>query len=230
MKVSVVGSPARGVVNITSHMLDRSRAEGRDLGFGDVFRLFTLLTAYISLVLPATAWGDVYKWTDAKGITVFSDVLPKPGEKVKNFEVVAKARPETKVPAQTVTPAEQALLARVDTLERQLQARQIAAAAPAVPPPATYGSYYPPAPQPPPLPSNYYDSGYYDSGYDSGYYPSYYPSYSYPVVATYSYAYPARTYISRPVSVTPRPVSVAPHGGSFHGGGGHGGGGRGGRR
>ena len=203
-------------MKIASHMLDRSRAEGLKLGLGSLFQLFALLTAYISLVAPSAAWGDVYKWTDAKGITVFSDVLPKPGEKVKNFEVVAKARSETKVPAQAVTPGEQALLARVDTLERQLQARQYAAAAPAVPPPATYSSYYPPAPQPPPPAPTYYDSGYDDSGYDSGYYPSYYPSYAYPVVA--SYAYPARTYISRP-------VSIAPHGGSFHGGGGHGGGG-----
>ena len=196
--------------------MGRSRAQGRELRVGRLFRLFALLTAYISLVLPASAWGDVYKWTDAKGITVFSDVLPKPGEKVKNFEVVAKARPATKVPAQAVTPAEQALRARVDTLEQQLQARQYAPAAPPVPPPATYSNYYPPAPQPPPPPSSYYDSGYYDSRYDSGYYPSYYPSYSYPVVA--SYTYPARTFISRP-------VFVAPRGGSFRGGGGHVGGG-----
>jgi hypothetical protein len=227
MKVSAVVSPARGVVKITSHMMGRSRAEGLELEFRSLFQFFALLIAYISLVVPTAAWGDVYKWTDEKGVTVFTDVLPKPGEKVKNFEVVAKARPETKVPAQAVTPAEQALRARVDTLERQLQARQYAAQAPAPPPPPTSSTYYPPAPQPPPPAPTYYDSGYYDSGYDSGYYPSYYPSYGYPIVAAYSY--PARTYISRP-------VSVAPHGGSshggggFHGGGGHSGGGHGGRR
>jgi hypothetical protein len=202
-------------------MLDRSRAEGLKLGFGSRFRLFALLTAYISLVIPAAAWGDVYKWTDEKGMTFFSDVLPKPGEKVKNFEVVAKARPETKMPAKAVTPAEQALLARVDMLERQLQARQPAASPPAVAPPST--GYYPPAPQPPPPAPIYYDSGY-DGSYYPSHIPTYYPSYTYPVVRSYSYAaYPARTYIRRP-------VFAAPHGGSFHGGGGHGGGGRGGRR
>ena len=115
-------------------------------------------------------------------MTFFSDVFPRPGERVKDFEVVAKARPETKVPAQAVTPAKQALLARVDMLECQLQARQPAAPPAAVVPPPT--SYYPPAPQlPPPAPS------YCDSGYDSSYYPSYIPTY-YP-----TYTYPGRALV-----------------------------------
>jgi hypothetical protein len=207
-------------VEITSHISGTSKAAVLVEHFRSSFCFFALLPALISLVVPAAAWGDVYKWTDAKGITVFSDILPKTGEKVKNFEVVAKAaRPETKAQAQAVTPAEQAVLARVEMLERQLQAQQYAAAAPAVSPPTTYSNYYPPAPPPPPPSSSYYDSGYYGSGYDSGYYPSYYPSYTYPVVRSYSYAaYPARTFISRP-------VFAAPRGGLFHGGGGHVGGG-----
>jgi hypothetical protein len=214
-------------VKIAAHMLDGSRAEGLKLGFGSPVPFVALVSAMISLALPLAAWGDVYKWTDEKGMTFFSDVLPKPGEKVKNFEVVAKARPETKASAKTDTPAEQALLARVDMLERQLHARQPAAPPPALAPPPT--GYYPPAP-PPTAPI------YYDSGYDSSYYPSfipayypsyataYYPRYAYPVVRPYSYAaYPARAYMSRPVFAAPRV-------GSFHAGAGHGGGGRGVRR
>lgn len=91
-------------MKITSHMLDTSRAEGLDERFGNPFRFLALLAACISLVVPAAAWGDVYKWTDAKGIIVLSDVLPKAGDKVKNFEVVAKAAPpETNARSQAAT-------------------------------------------------------------------------------------------------------------------------------
>src|ERR1035437_1908994 len=87
------------VIVITSHLSDTSKAAVRGADSHSRVWLFALLPALISLVIPAAAWGDVYKWTDAKGKAVFSDVLPKPGEKVQNFEVVAKeARRETKVP------------------------------------------------------------------------------------------------------------------------------------
>jgi Domain of unknown function (DUF4124) len=192
---------SEGALVITSHMLDTSKAALVFAHFRSPFWLFALLLALalISLVVPATAWGDIYKWTDEQGKTNFSNVPPtKPG-KVKNVEIVLKeARP--------TPPTEQELLARIESLERQLQARQYAAQAPAVPPPTPYGGYYPSTPPPPPPPN------YYDSGYGSSYYPDYYPSYYYP---SYSYAvYPARTFIGRR-------VFAAPRGGSFRGGGGH---------
>jgi hypothetical protein len=203
---------------ITSHMSHMSDTLKSAVPVAHLRSPFWLFAA-MSLVLPGAAWGDVYKWMDAKGKAVFSDVLPKQGEKVKNFEVVAKeTRPAPKAAAQVPTPTEQALLERIQNLERQQQVQQYLASVPVFPPPS-------------PPQSSYYDSGYYAS-----YYPSYYPSYAYPVVRSYSYAaypvvrsnsyvaYPARTYASRP-------VFSAPRGGSFHGGGGfHSGGGHRGRR
>lgn len=150
----------------------------------------------MSLVAPGAALGDIYRWTDERGITVLSDVLPKPGDRVNNFEVIAKTtRLEANTPVQVATLTKQALHARVIVLEQQLQAQQ-----PVAPAPVTYGgTYYPSAPPP-------------WSYYENGYTPRYYSSYSYPVVATYPYAYP--TTISRSVLVAPRRASV-------HVGGGH---------
>lgn len=187
---------------IASHISGTSKAAVVLTHFHSPFWLFALLPALILLVTPAIAWGDIYKWTDEQGQTNFSNVPPTKSGKVKNVEIVLKeARP--------TSPTEQALLARIESLERQLQVRQYTPQAPAVPPPMPYGGYYPPTPPPPPPPS------YYDSGYGSSYYPSYYPSYYYPVMPSYSYAvYPARAFIGRP-------VFAAPRGGSFHGGGGH---------
>jgi hypothetical protein len=222
---------------ITSHMSETSKAAVAHLR--SPFRLFDPLFCLISLVIPATAWSDIYKWTDEQGRTCFSNIPPPESRKVKNVEIVLKeTTPATKAPtsipehvatptelallarvkslerqlqppqyAAQATPTEQALLARINNLERQVQAQQYAAQAPAVPPPTFYSGYYPSTPPPPPPPN------YYDAGYNSSYYPSYYPSYYYPAVASYSYvAYPARTFISRP-------VFVAPRGGSFYGGG-----------
>jgi hypothetical protein len=171
------------------------------------FWLSALFPALISLAIPASAWGDIYKWTDEQGRTFYSDVPPPTSGKGKNVEVVQK---EPKL-----TPSEQALLARIEGLERQLQTQRYAAPAPAAPPPTPYPSYYPPTPPPPP--PSYYDSGY-DSGYYGSYYPSYYPSYYYP-----SYSYP----VYRARAIIARPIFAASHGGAFRGGGGHGGGHRG---
>jgi hypothetical protein len=189
---------------ITSHMSDMSKAA---VVFGQLRSptwLFALLPAFISLVVPTTAWGDIYKWTDERGGINFSDSPPPTSARVKNVEVVEK---EIKP-----TPTEQALLARIQNLERQLQAPQYAAQAPASQPPMPYGGY---SPSMPPPPSDYYDSGY-DSSYNPSYAPSYYQSYSYPVVPAYSYAvFPRRTFFARP-------VFVAPPSGFAHAGGGHG--------
>jgi hypothetical protein len=164
--------------------------------------LFALLPAIISLVVPATAWADIYKWTDEKGGITYSDSPPPAPAKVRNLEVVEK---ETNKP----TPTEQALLARIQNLERQLQAPKYAAQAPPAQPPAPYGGYSPSMPPP----SNYYDNRY-DGSYDSGYYPAYYPGYPY-AVPVYSYAVrPRRTFFVRPGFAAP--------GGRFaHAGGGH---------
>jgi hypothetical protein len=214
---------------IASHLSVTPTAEKLAAQLGGSFWSFALLT--VSLSIPVAAWADIYKWTDANGGIVFSDVLPPQSEKVKNFEVVSKlARPGTS--AQAVAPKEQALLSRIENLERELQARQYAPPPPDAAPPPEYGGYSPPASQPPPPATSYYDSGYY-----GGYYPSYYPSYGYSIVTPYSYAIPARSYISRPafavgrpaISVS-RPAFAAPRIGSFSGGGGHFVGGRGGRR
>jgi hypothetical protein len=79
-----------------------------------------LLPVLTSFAVRAAAWCDGYPWTDAKGKTFCSDVLPKSGEKVKDFEVVAKeARPAAKVPAYAATPTEQALLERIARLDPQ---------------------------------------------------------------------------------------------------------------
>ena len=203
---------------ITSHMSDTSKAAVVFSHFRSPFWLFALLPALISLVIPATAWGDIFKWTDEQGRMVVSNVPPTKSGKANNVQLlVEETRPATKAPASirehVATPTEQALIAKIESLERQLQAPQYAAQAPTVPPPTPYGGYYPSTPPPPPPSSSYYGSGYYSGYYSS--YPSYYPSYYYPVMPSYSYAvYPARTFISRP-------VFAAPRGGSYHGGGGH---------
>ena len=202
-----------------------------------MFWLTAFFPALISLVVPANARGDIYKWTDEQGGTYYSDLPPPASGEAKNVEVVVK---ETKP-----TAREQALLARIENLERLQQARQYAA-------PAPYDNYTTPAPPPPPVP-NYYDAGYVSGTY-SGYYPGYYPNYYYPVVPAYSYVvYPRRTVISRPLYAAPRGGSIhgstsfragtpshvgGSHGGvpfraggAVHGGGSmHGGGGHGGRR
>ncbi len=192
----------------TAHMSDRLKAAA--MRSRSPLRLLALLPAAIALVVPATACGDIYKWTDEQGRTYYSDSLPPASGKAKNVVVVEK---EVKP-----TPTEQALLARIEALERQQRALLYAAQAAAIAPPTPYASYYPPAPlpPPPPLPPSYYDSGY-DSGYySSGYYPSY-PIYYYPATSSYA-VYPARAYRTRP-------TFAAPHGGFSRSGGGHAGGG-----
>lgn len=186
-----------------SHLSDTPKAAALFAQLRSPYWLFALLPAFASLVAPATAWGDIYKWTDEKGGTYYSDSPPPTSGKVKDVEVLER---EIKP-----TSTEQALLARIQNLERQLQAPQYAAQAPAAQPPMPYGGY---SPSMPPPPSNYYDSGY-NSGYDPGYFPGYYPGYSYPVVPAYSYVvYPRRTFF-------PRPAFIAPRSGFAHAGGGH---------
>lgn len=202
-------------MGINSHLSDASKAALAWAHVRSRFCLLAVLPALTSLAIPASAWGDIYKWTDEQGRTNISNIPPTKSGKVKIVETVLKETRPGSIPEHAATPTEQALLARIETLERQLQAPQYAPQAPAVPPPAPYGSYYPSTPSLPPPPPNYYDSG-----YASSYYPGYYPSYNYPVVYyRVMPSYPYRVYPARPFLT--RPVFVAPGGGSFHGGGGH---------
>ena len=186
--------------------------------------LSVLFPVLLSLPVPGIAWAGIYKWTDENGTTHFSNIRPDKSAKARNVEVVAQEPKPSSIPDHAATRTEQALLARIESLERQLDARQYAAQAPQGPPPAAYS--YPPTP-PPAAYSGYYPpvsppSSYYPGGYDwasSGYYPAYY----YPFASSYV-VYPRRAFAGRP-------AFVAPHGGSFHGHGSRGGGGgRGGRR
>ena len=199
--------PVRALVSVSpvsqTSWLARNRAP---------FCLSVMFPALLSLAVPATAWADIYKWTDENGTTHFSNTRPDRSAKTKEVEVVIREAKPASSPDRPATRTEQVLLARVESLERQLDARQYAAQAPQAPPPATYSGYYPPAPPP----SSYYTGGY--DWTDSGYYPAYY----YPFASSYV-VYPRRAFVRRP-------VFVAPHAGSFRGHGGHAGGGRGGRR
>jgi hypothetical protein len=206
-----IGFAGEGSLAIVSQI---SRASEAAVAFAGLHGLsFAVLPAFLALALPMCAWGDIYKWTDEKGGINYSDSPPPKSAKTTNVEVVER---ESKP-----TPTEQALLARVQNLERQLQAPLNRAPAVAVEPPMPYGDYAPSMPPPPnyyePPPSNYYDSGY-GTGYDSSYagsYPGYVPAYAYPAVPVYSYVvFPGRTHLARP-------AFVAPRGGFVHAGGGH---------
>jgi hypothetical protein len=134
------------------------------------------LLLLLSLLAPATAWCDVYKWTDEKGGTVISNIRPPEPEKLRNFQTVLKERaaPTPPAPAQPVAASsDQMLKDRVELLERQLRARQET-------PPVTVV-----------LPATEYPPPAYNSNYDPGYY--------YPVVPGYAYAtYPVRAALNRP--------------------------------
>lgn len=60
---------------ITSHMSDASKAAA--MLSRNPHWLLALLPAML-LVIPATAWGDIYKWTDEQGRTYYSDSLRRP--------------------------------------------------------------------------------------------------------------------------------------------------------
>jgi len=185
-------------------------------------RALAPLPVVVFLLAPATVRGDIFKWTDERGITIISNVQPASTAKTSGMELLA-------VEAKTAAPApgarsqaaaastEQALQERIENLERQVQAQQ----AQGVPQPGYSQDYYP-APPPPPSGPNYY-SGYdpnYNSGYDPSYYGSYDPFYSsgyypYGVPIAYSYiAIPARPlhrpgFVNRPHGVHRPPVVVA---------------------
>lgn len=166
----------------------------------------------LSLALPATARADIYKWNDEQGRTYLSNVPPAPSDKAKNVQLLVKENGPAAAPAQAraTTPTEQALLGRIESLERQLQAQPYPV--PMAPPAMPYGGYSAP-PVPPAAYGNY--AGYSAGAYDyPSYYPPYYPNYYYPAAYYGSSIYPVRGFVSRPVFAGSR-------GGSFHHVGGH---------
>lgn len=168
--------------------------------------VLALLPICLTLLAPATVWGDIYKWTDERGNTVVSNLQPVNPSTVSGVELVATVtKPATQYPVAPSQRAdartEQALEARIEDLERQLQAQQYAQQ-PQVDPQSSYSEGYYPTPDPPPPDPNYY------SGYDPGYNPGYYPSYYNPWPPSYSFIVaPARPFVRRPVFVN-RPVFV----------------------
>ena len=195
---------------IASHLPGTGKADGLLAYFCDLPWWSALLPALLSLLAPASAWGDIYKWTDKQGNTVISNVRPANPDTVTDVELVVKeTRPAAQspvIPSQRVaTRTEQMLLDRIDELERRLQTQpyppQYPPQSPGVSPANYYGGYYPAQPPPPPPPPSSYGS----------YFPSYYPGYYYPWVPAYSYVvYPARTFVSEPAFGFSR-------GGSFRG-------------
>jgi hypothetical protein len=132
----------------------------------------------MTLLVPASAGGDIYKWTDEQGSIVYSNSLPEKPHAAANVERVIKERP--------APPREQALQERIDNLERQLQAPP-ATPAPPSPAPTGYhdGSYTYPPPAPP--------------AHISSNAPVFHPGHLYPLIPAYSYVvFPVRPYMVRP--------------------------------
>jgi hypothetical protein len=126
------------------------------------------LACVISLGLSPVAWADIYRWTDKDGNLHYSDTAPPTELNIKDVVVVTKSKPQV----QPSGPSQQELLARIQSLEQQLQAQQNTAPPPVV---AMAPSYAPPAPQPvqylaPPVqPVIHYDAGYNAGVHDSFY-------------------------------------------------------------
>ena len=161
---------------------------------------FVLLPCAVSLLGSEIACADLYKWLDERGNLVISNARPADPEKARNFEVVLRESNAGGATAQLrkerPTRTEQALLDRIDKLERQLAAQQYGQG---VPPAGYYGSYDPAPPPPPPV----------------DYYGSHYPGTYYSSVRAYPYVvYPARIFVSRPRIAFARPAVV--HGSAVH--------------
>jgi hypothetical protein len=139
------------------------------------------MAAIAAAAFSPAAKADIYRWTDKEGNVNFSDVAPTREQQVKDVVVVTRS---SKTP-QPTGPSQQELLARVQSLEQQLQSQQYIAATQAAAPPAV--AYYPtpaPAPQviyqaPPVQPMTYYDNAAYDDGVGLG------VPYTYPVAPIY---------------------------------------------
>jgi hypothetical protein len=135
------------------------------------------LLAFLLLV-PTAASAKIYKWTDEKGTTVFSNTLPGVERTAKDLEVVVEDEKAPTLTAQQIAYAEslrreQQLEERIYNLERQVQTQQ------------QYQPQYQPMMTPPP--PDYYGGS------------SYYPGYAAPYIAFSSgFARPAHRRFSSP--------------------------------
>ena len=200
-------------MTVTSHTVHLTTAGVRPARILNLAEWLVVLAALIFSGVPSAAQADIYKWNDAQGRIVVSNIPPVTTADVKDLDLLVKETRTADSPERGATHTEQALLSRIEMLERQLQAQSNAYPPAPAPPSMGYGNYYPPAATMPPPTS-------YSSAYDPNYYPNYYPSYYYPVAPYYSYVvFPTRRVISRP-------AFGFSHGSAFRGGGGHVGGGR----
>jgi hypothetical protein len=122
------------------------------------------------LLVPTAASARIYKWTDDRGITVFSNTPPAKERNAKDVEVVIDEDDPPRTPQQIASDdarrREQEMAERIYNLERQVQMQQ------QYPP---YAPLVQPQYQPlmsPPSPDYYGGSPFYP-----GYYPGYIPPY-----------------------------------------------------
>jgi Domain of unknown function (DUF4124) len=150
------------------------------------FRLCPLFACVMAMACTSAVWADIYRWTDKDGNVNYSDVAPLKEQHIKDVVVVTKS---SRPAAQSAAPTQQELLARIQSLEQQMQAQRNGAPPPGVSPSPSYQAYYAPAaPSPPP----YFQSPpvqpvtYNDGGYDSGTYDNTYSQpYMYSVAPLY---------------------------------------------
>lgn len=126
------------------------------------------------------ALADLYTWTDERGTTVLSNVMPANPRRVTNFEVVVKEDPKQaamRAPREAYDRAttEKLLLDRIDSLEREIKAQHARPNA-APPPEAGYAA----------APHEYIA----DASY-----PGYYPSYVFPYPPGGFWGYPPATVV-----------------------------------
>jgi hypothetical protein len=119
-----------------------------------MLRYCLLLSSLAALLTASAARADIYRWTDKNGDVVYSNVAPSGEQTARNVTLVTKSSPYVSPPG----PTNQELVARIQSLEQQLQAQSAAqpilVAGPAFPPQSM--AYAQPAPAPA-VP--YYDSG-----------------------------------------------------------------------
>jgi Domain of unknown function (DUF4124) len=129
--------------------------------------------------VPGAALADLYTWTDERGTTVISNVMPANPRKVKDFEVVVKEEPKqvaAKPAPDTYERAttEKLLLDRIDGLEREIKAaREKTAAPPAVEPQYVRAQEYT----------------------ADVFFPANYPSWGFPYAGAYPWGYPQTTVV-----------------------------------
>jgi Domain of unknown function (DUF4124) len=185
-------------------------------------KLVSCLLPAVLLAVPVAASATIYKWTDERGITVFSNRPPAAAAKVTNVQVAVE-EDDKPAAAPKSAPAPKPdngneLQERIKALEQQVQALQTQPSAQspvyAAPYPAQPTNYNPPPSYYPP-PS--YPSDYPPPMYGYGYPPTY--GYGYP--PTYGYGYPYYPYAYSTVVVAPRKFARPVHGFGGHPFGGH---------